>query len=89
MLNGGPNGNDQWPDQKVLTDGEGRFSFPAQFERYTLIAANDRGYREVTLEPEQQPGDLVLKPWAHVEGQLLQAGKPVPTSGLPSSRSGS
>ena len=28
MLNGGPNGNDQWPDQKVLTDGEGRFSFP-------------------------------------------------------------
>jgi beta-lactamase regulating signal transducer with metallopeptidase domain/thiol-disulfide isomerase/thioredoxin/uncharacterized GH25 family protein len=78
MLNGGPNGPDRWPDQKVLTDDQGRFSFPAQFERTTLIAANESGYDEVTLEPGRQAGDLVLKNWAHVQGRVVQAGKPVP-----------
>jgi beta-lactamase regulating signal transducer with metallopeptidase domain/thiol-disulfide isomerase/thioredoxin/protocatechuate 3,4-dioxygenase beta subunit len=82
MLNGGPNGPDRWPDQKVLTDDQGRFAFPAQFERTTLVAANDSGYAEVTLEPGRQPGDLVLKNWAHVQGRVVQAGKPVSGIGV-------
>ncbi len=65
-------------NQKVLTDDQGRFSHPAQFERYTIVAVHDRGYAEITLEPNQQPGDLMLKDWAHIEGRLLQAGQPVP-----------
>jgi thiol-disulfide isomerase/thioredoxin len=82
FLNGGPNGPDRWPDQKVLTDDEGRFAFPAQFERYTIIAANDSGYVEVTLKPDGQPGDLVLKDWAQVEGRVVQAGQPVAGVGV-------
>ncbi len=78
-------GLNDWPDDhntltgsfKVLTDDEGRFSLPAQFERSTIVAVHDSGYAEVTLKPNQQPGELALKDWAHVEGRLLQAGQPV------------
>jgi beta-lactamase regulating signal transducer with metallopeptidase domain/thiol-disulfide isomerase/thioredoxin/protocatechuate 3,4-dioxygenase beta subunit len=65
-------------DQKVRTDGQGRFSFPAQFERYAIVAAHDRGYAEVSHKPDEQPGELVLRAWASVEGRLVQAGRPVP-----------
>ena len=68
------------PFQRVLTGAEGRFSFPAQFERYAIVAVHDSGYAEVQLEPDQQPGELTLKDWAHVEGRLLQAGSRCPTS---------
>jgi beta-lactamase regulating signal transducer with metallopeptidase domain/protocatechuate 3,4-dioxygenase beta subunit/thiol-disulfide isomerase/thioredoxin len=79
---------DGWPDersgglanQRALTDGQGRFSFPAQFERFAVVAVHDRGYAEVHLEPGQQPGDLALKAWAQVEGRLVHAGQPVPAA---------
>ena len=67
-------------NQKVITDDQGRFSFPAQFERYAIVAVHDRGYAEVHLEPNQQPGELTLKNWARIEGRLLQAGQPVPAA---------
>jgi len=69
-----------WPsNQNVLTDGQGMFSFPAQFERYTIVAIHDDGYAELNREPNQQPGELRLKAWAKVEGRLLKAGQPVPS----------
>ena len=66
----------------VTTNDRGEFNFPAQFERYTLIAVHDDGYAEVTLPPDQSPGDLVLQRWASVDGRLFQAGKPVDYSGI-------
>jgi beta-lactamase regulating signal transducer with metallopeptidase domain/thiol-disulfide isomerase/thioredoxin len=66
--------------EKVISDGQGRFSFPAQFERYAVVAVHDRGYAEVHLEPSQQPGELTLKNWARIEGRLLHAGQPVPAA---------
>jgi thiol-disulfide isomerase/thioredoxin len=77
-----------WPEenragsinQKVVTDGQGRFSFPAQFERYAVVAVDDRGFGEVHREPNQQPGDLRLKAWAQVEGRLMHAGRPIPAA---------
>ncbi len=70
-----------WPsNQCVVTDKEGAFSLPAQFERYTIVAMHDDGYAEVELEPKGQPGDLSLKAWAQVEGRLLEAGKLVPSA---------
>jgi beta-lactamase regulating signal transducer with metallopeptidase domain/thiol-disulfide isomerase/thioredoxin/protocatechuate 3,4-dioxygenase beta subunit len=69
-----------WPsNQKVLTDGQGMFSFPAQFEQYKVVAIHDDGYAELNREPNQQPGELTLKAWAKVEGRLLKAGQPVPS----------
>ncbi len=66
--------------QRVMTDGQGAFSFPSQFERYVIIAVHDEGYAEVNRKAKLSPGDLVLKPWAQVEGRLLDAGKPVPSA---------
>ncbi len=66
------------PFQRLVTSSEGRFAFPAQFERYTIVAVHDFGYAEVTHESNQQPGELVLKKWAKIEGRLLQSGQPVP-----------
>ena len=67
----------------VQPDGPHRrarmFSFPAQFEEYTLVAIHDDGYAELNCEPNQQPGELTLKAWAKVEGRLLKAGQPVPS----------
>jgi beta-lactamase regulating signal transducer with metallopeptidase domain/thiol-disulfide isomerase/thioredoxin len=62
----------------VKTNDRGEFALSAQFERCRLIAVHDDGYAEIDLRPDQQAGDIVLQPWAHVEGRLWQAGKPVP-----------
>ena len=59
------------------TDERGEFSFPAQFERYIVIAFNDSGYAEALLKPEEVPGEMHLQKWACVEGRLLQEGQPV------------
>ena len=61
----------------VDSDASGAFAFPAQFERYTVIVTHDDGYAEVTLQPEQLPGELKLKKWARVAGRVLEAGRPV------------
>jgi hypothetical protein len=67
-------------NQSALTDGHGAFTFPAQFERYALIAIHAAGYAEMNLGPDGQPGELKLKDWARVEGRLFQAGQPVPSA---------
>ena len=64
-------------NEKVLTDGQGTFSLPAQFEPYTVVAIHDDGYAELHRDANQQPGELTLKAWAKVEGRLLKAGRPV------------
>ena len=65
------------PSPNTLTSGEGRFSLPAQCEPYTLLVMHDDGYAELERDPNHQPGDLVLKAWARVEGQVMQGGRPV------------
>ncbi len=67
-------------NQKVVTDSQGAFAFPAQFERSALVAIHDAGYAEVHLEPDRQPGEVKLGAWARVEGRLMEAGQPVPTA---------
>jgi beta-lactamase regulating signal transducer with metallopeptidase domain/thiol-disulfide isomerase/thioredoxin/protocatechuate 3,4-dioxygenase beta subunit len=65
-------------NQQVVTGDDGRFSFPAQCERFTLVAIHSSGYAERTDDPDQRTGDLTLQPWARIQGRLLQAGKAVP-----------
>jgi len=67
-------------NQKVLTDDQGRFSFPAHYERYAVVAVHDRGYAEVHRQPDEQPGELALRAWARVEGRLVSAGRPIPSA---------
>ncbi len=67
------------PTKTSSPTGKEIFSFPAQFEQYTVVAIHDDGYAELNREPNQQPGELTLKAWARVEGRLLKAGQPVPS----------
>ena len=68
---------DQGDNYYITTNERGEFRFPAQFERYKVIAMHDDGYAEAALRSDQIPGDLTLRKWARVDGRLLQAGKPV------------
>jgi thiol-disulfide isomerase/thioredoxin len=76
----GHNENTWSSNQKVVTDQQGAFAFPAQFERYALVVLHDDGYAEARFEPGQQPDELALKAWARVEGRLVQGGQPVPSA---------
>jgi peroxiredoxin len=60
------------------TDDVGGFSFAAQYEPYVITVIHDAGYARVSGQPDEQPDDVRLQPWARVEGRLLQAGQPVP-----------
>ena len=60
----------------ATTDEQGRFTFPAEFEPYFLCVRSDSGYAQIFCEPDQQPGELRLEPWARVEGRLLEQRKP-------------
>ena len=63
----------------VVSDALGKFSFPAQSQRQALIAKHRLGYARVILDPGENPRlKLKLTPWARIEGQLFDAGKPVP-----------
>ena len=46
---------------RTKTDELGKFTFPAQFEPYKLIAIADGGYADTSRTADQQPGDLVLE----------------------------
>ncbi len=66
------------PGNQKVTGEDGTFTFPAQCERYAILAVHGTGYAELEAAPDHQPGELTLRPWARVQGRLLQAGKPVP-----------
>ena len=59
-------------------DGDGKLRYGSPGTRHAIVAASRSGYAEKYLQIDEQPGTLVLKPWARLEGQLIQAGKPVP-----------
>lgn len=67
-------GNDSF---KRSTDAKGHFSFPAQFEPYLLIAATKNGYTEIHGRSGSVPKRLKLKPYARIEGRVLEAGQPI------------
>ena len=61
----------------IRTDAQGAFSFRASSEPVLIRAVHDAGFIEVRREPGEPIGKLQLRPWAKVEGRLIQDGKPV------------
>lgn len=59
------------------TNTQGHFSFPPEKDPFLLVVVNDMGYAEVTQKEIADSGQIQLKPWAKIEGKLLQDGKPV------------
>lgn len=61
---------------RVITDGEGRFSFNANDGALGMIAIHQGGYAEISLS--QFSTHVVLQPWGRVEGKLQLAGRAMP-----------
>ncbi|MHC4533488.1 MAG: carboxypeptidase regulatory-like domain-containing protein, partial [Planctomycetota bacterium] len=59
------------------TTEQGRFSFPPEKDPFMLVVINDMGYAEVTQKEIARSSQIQLRPWARIEGKLLQDGKPV------------
>jgi len=60
----------------VETKQDGRFSFPAQTDVYSIVALHDKGYAEVKGEALTVSSQVTLQPWACVEGKLLIGKEP-------------
>ena len=63
-------------------DIHGRFSHATQTTRFVIVAATAEGYAEKYCQPGEQTGDIILQPWARVEGTLHQDGTPVPDASI-------
>ena len=61
----------------IRPDEKGSFVHATQESNYAIVVATDDGYAEKYYGPGVAAGDLILKPWARVEGILFQEGKPV------------
>ncbi|UCG60111.1 MAG: carboxypeptidase regulatory-like domain-containing protein [Phycisphaerales bacterium] len=59
------------------TVAQGRFSFFPETDPFLLVVADDTGYAQVTQKEIAGSGQIQLEPWARIEGELLQDGKPV------------
>ena len=63
---------------KILTDAEGRFTFPDPGEPIIILAQTKSGVVTVQFPADQHDlGVLKLQPWASIRGQFYDGGKPV------------
>ncbi len=68
---------DNFGSRPVRTDANGVFSFRATSEPVLIRALHDRGFAEVRREPDEAIGVLQLRPWARVDGRLVQEGQSI------------
>lgn len=61
----------------ILTDAQGEFALHATSEPVLVRAMHERGFVEVRVEPGEPIGTLRLRPWARVDGRLMQDGQPM------------
>lgn len=65
-------------NHKSFTDAEGRFAFPDPGELWAVFAQSESGVAFAEFPAgRHDAGTLRLKPWASVQGQLHDGGKPV------------
>ena len=68
------------PSAQVLSTvsaRDGRFSFPSDVENRAAIVISEKGYGQATVEELATRPELVLQPWARVEGTLRQGTTPL------------
>lgn len=64
------------------TADDGSFSFPMEIPPWRLVAIHDHGYGELDATGYEQSPELILQPWARVEGVCRLGGKAVPNRRL-------
>ncbi len=61
---------------KETTDSNGRFSFPPQQGPFLLVVFHETGYAELTAEEVPESGEVILRPWARLQGEAWVRGEP-------------
>lgn len=61
----------------VATDEQGRFEIAHQLERYCLVVVSDDGYGEADRAVGEMPGEITLRRWAKISGELVQSSQGV------------
>ncbi len=61
---------------QTQTDQDGRFELPAAVNSFHIAAIHESGYREHKDFDPNDPIELQLQPWGHVEGTLYAGTKP-------------
>jgi hypothetical protein len=62
---------------QTRTDPEGQFDFRPKFSGGEVLAANDLGFARLTANELASKHKLTLRPWARVDGRLVQMGRPM------------
>ncbi len=65
-------------EPRLSISEDGTFEYPTPVTNHAIVVASDEGYAENYMSADESAGDMVLQPWARIEGQLFQDGNPVP-----------
>lgn len=61
--------------QSTVTDRSGRFAFPDDPANRAIIVLNEKGYGQASVAELAKRSEIVLQPWAHIEGTLREGTK--------------
>jgi peroxiredoxin len=61
---------------KLITAADGRYDFPPQADPFALVVLHDDGYARVEQADLAESKDIVLQPWARVQGTLMIGAEP-------------
>ena len=61
----------------IKTGPDGTFTFQTADPAGFIVAQSEAGFAEVPLESFTEPRDVLLQPWAKVQGTLNRGGKPL------------
>jgi RNA polymerase sigma factor (sigma-70 family) len=61
---------------KVRTGDDGRFKFFPVGKQYLVLALHEQGYAQVAPQPDGTLPDVIIKPWARVEGDMFTGAQP-------------
>lgn len=68
---------------KSKSNAEGKIVFSAQSDPGIIVVVHDSGWAQVaTTILGDAPSDIILKPWARIEGRLLREGNPLGNSDI-------
>jgi len=58
--------------QTTVTDAQGRFTFPADDANRAVIVLNEKGYAQASMSELATEPEVILQPWARIQGQLRE-----------------
>ena len=61
--------------QTTVTGPDGRFAFPEDGANRAAIVVHEKGYGQASVSELEKKPEIMLQPWAHIEGTLREGNK--------------